>query len=441
MAIFNSANGSYQDFNKTLFEAMMLASTNGVAISNSNPLPVISGLGDAFGRSRVSNPLTLFDSFHRFADNGKFNTSNTATGTATFIANTASVDMTIDGTNGAYVYRESKKTFAYQPGKSLQILNTFVMNPAATGLRQRVGYFSSNNGIFLERSANTASGISMVKRSYVSGSVVDTHVDQSAWNVDKLDGSGPTRLTLNLDDPQILFIDMEWLGVGSVRTGFVINGTLVPCHMFHHSNLNAAPKGAYMQTACLPIRYEIENTSAGSGGTLKQICSTVISEGGYNIQGKPRSIGTDVQSTNAVQCSAAGTFYPIVSLRLHANALDGIVVPKQVGVLPISATNYRWKLVTGATIAGAVWANTSSDSIVQYNTNATATMSGGTDVNMGFISSTVQGGGSITITDGIFQYQLERNTFTSAATTFTLAVAAAAATSNVAGSITWEEVT
>ena len=86
-------------------------------------------------------------------------------------------------------------------------------------------------------------------------------------------------------------------------------------------------------------------------------------------------------------------------------------------------------------------ANTSSDSIVQYNTNTAATMSGGTDLNSGYITSTVQGGGALALTDGIFQYQLERNSFTNTATIFTLAAACGTATSNVAGSIAWEEIT
>mgnify|MGYP003331724828 FL=1 len=260
--------------------------------------------------------------------------------------------------------------------------------------------------------------------------------------MDKLDGTGPSLLTLNLDNPQILFTDIEWLGVGSVRMGFVINGQFIHCHTFHHSNLSTSPKGAYIQTACLPIRNEIENTgTTASSSTLKRICSTVVSEGGYELQGKPRTIGIEPTGANTVQCVTAGTYYPIVSIRLHSNTLDGIVLPKQIDLLPISAANYKWKIVQGATITGAVWANAASDSIVQYNTNTAATMSGGTDLNAGYVASTVQGGGSVSITDGIFKYQLERNTFANTATTFTLAVTSGTATSNVAGQLLWEELT
>lgn len=433
MAQFRKDTHQYLADGKTIFEVVMLADQYGNLVGPSNP----TGMSvDAFGRARSSQPLTLFDSFHRFADNGKFNTANSAGGTSSFIANTASVDLTVDTTSTHYVYRESKRIFAYQPGKSLQVFNTFAMNAAKTGLRQRVGYFGSNNGFFLERNGT---GVSFVKRSSANGSVVDTPAAQSTWNIDKLDGTGPSLLTLNLDNPQILFIDIEWLGVGSARMGFVIDGKLIHCHSFHHANQDNSVKGAYMQTACLPIRYEIENTgTTASNSTLKQICSSVISEGGYHLEGKPRTTPSDITGR---QLPTAGTFYPVQAIRLNPDYKDGIALPTGIDLLPISSANYQWKLVQDATITGVVWANTASDSIVQYNSNTTATMSGGTTLATGFITSTVQAAGSAQIRDSIFKYQLERNSFANTVSTLTLAVTCGTATSNCAGTMTWEEVT
>jgi hypothetical protein len=436
MAQFRKDTHQYLNDGKTIFEVMMLADQYGNLVGPANP----SGTAvDAFGRARVSNPYTLFDSFHRFTDNGKINSANSAGGTYAFNSNTSSIDCTLTTASGAYVYRESKRVFAYQPGKSLQIFTTFVMNPAKTNLRQRIGYFSTTNGIFLERSDS----VYFVKRSSVTGSAVDTKVAQSSWNVDPLDGTGPSLLTLNLDHPQIFWTDVEWLGVGSVRCGFVINGQLIHCHTFHHANLSSSPKGAYMQTACLPVRMEIENTGVtANSSTYKQICSTVISEGGYALAGRPRMVATPLVAGSTVQCAVAGTFYPVVSIRLNTSTLDSIVIPKQINVLPINSANYQWKLVNGATITGAVWANVASDSTVQYNSNTAATMSGGDALDSGFITSTVQGGGTLALnTENLFQYQLERNSFTSTPTTLTLAVASGTATSNVAGSMSWEEIT
>lgn len=436
MAQFRKDTHQYLADGKTIFEVMMLADQYGNLVGPANP----SGMSvDGFGRARMSTPLTLFESFSRYRENDKMVTANSSGGTYAMITNTASIDCTVNSTSGAYVYRESKRVFAYQPGKSLQTLLTFVMNPEKTNLRQRVGYFSSDNGFFLERSSVTASGVSFVRRSKATGVVVDTPVDQDSWNIDKLDGTGPSLLTLDLDSPQILFIDIEWLGVGSVRMGFVINGQLIHCHTFHHANSNSAVKGAYMQTACLPTRAEIENTAAtASNSTLKLVCSTVISEGGYTPSGLSRTFGQELNAQ--YQLASAGTYYPVITLRLNPNNLDAIVLPREIDILPINSANYKWKLVYNPTIAGATWANVASDSSVQYQSNSSATMSGGTDLDSGFISSTVQAGGSVQLHDGLFKYQLERNSFTSTPIPLTLAITCSAATSNVCAAMTWEEV-
>ena len=362
MAQFNKNTHLYLDQAKTLFEVVMMADQYGNLVGPANP----SGMAvDAFGRARFSQPTTLFDSFNRYQINGGFISANAANASVSFNANTSTVSLNITNTAGSYAYRETTKVFAYQPGKSLQILNTFVMDPAQTGLTQRVGYFGANNGIFLQQANNT---ISFVKRSYVTGSVVDTPVNQADWNIDKLDGTGPSLLTLDLTKPQILFTDIEWLGVGSVRCGFVINSQFIHCHSFHHANLSTA-NGAYMTTASLPIRYEIFNTTnTANTSSLDQICSTVISEGGYELRGRPRSIA----NTELANLATAGTFYNLMSIRLKSDRLDAIVVPKNISVFGKgNNTRIHWRIIQGGTITGGTWTSAGSDSAVEYNNTGT----------------------------------------------------------------------
>lgn len=434
MAQFRKDTHKYLGDGKTIFEVVMLADQYGNLVGPSNP----TGMSvDAFGRARSSQPVTLFDSFHRFGENGKFATANNAGGTYSWSSNTATIDCTVSTTSGAYVRRESKRVFAYQPGKSLQILETFVMNPAKANLRQRVGYFDTENGFFLERDGST---IQFVKRSKVTGAVIDTPVTQANWNIDKLDGTGPSLLTLDLDNPQILFIDIEWLGVGSVRMGFVINGQFVWCHSFHHANVSSAPKGAYMQTACLPLRTEIENTSTTSSpSTLKLICATVISEGGYQLQGASRSFGQD--PTSSFRLTTIGTYYPVLSFRLHPDRLNSVVIPKDFDVLPINNGNYKYKLLYNPTLTGAVWANTSATSSIQYNSNTAATVSGGIEMLGGYLTATTQASSSFKLADSLWAYQFERDSFTNTPIPLTLAIMSDTATTNVAATMVWEEIT
>ena len=195
-----------------------------------------------------------------------------------------------------------------------------------------------------------------------------------------------------------------------------------------------------MTTACLPVRFEIKNTSeTESNSTLKQICSTVISEGGYLLSGKPRSFGFEPSSQ--YELTNAGTYYPVLSLRINPAYPDSIIIPKDIEIAPINTGVYRYKLVKGGTITGAVWANTSANSIVQYNSNSSATFSGGTDLTSGYLTTTNQAGSVVSLADGLFKFQLERDSLANTFTPFTLLMTSANATSNVIASIDWEEVT
>jgi len=433
MAQFRKDTHQYLNDGRTIFETVMLADQYGNLVGAANP----SGMAvDAFGRARVSNPITLFDSYNRYEASEKYHVANTATATYAFSANAATFSMTVDTTADAQVARESKRVFAYQPGKSLQILNTFIMNEPKTGLRQRVGYFSTQNGIFLEQDGTT---ISFVKRSYSTGSVVETKVAQASWNLDVLDGSGPSGYTLDLTKAQILFIDVEWLGLGTVRCGFVINGQLIHCHSFHHANVIDAP---YMTTACLPVRAEITNTAeTASESTFKKVCSTVISEGGYELTGKPRSIGRP--ANNVFTMATAGVWYPIVSIRLKSAQLDAIALPTNISALA-EGNNSRAKygIFTGATLGGnTAFTSVSSDSCIEYNYVAN-TITGGTLLQQGFMGLTSQSTPEITLgKDSLFKYQLTRNSFTSTPEVMTLAMQAGTNGDTGTGSIDWEEVT
>lgn len=390
---------------------------------------------DAFGRLRVSNPLTLFDSSHRYKDNGLWNTLTATGGAAVFSANQGLVELSVTTTSGSKVYRETTKVFPYLPGKSLLVMTTFVMSSAKTNLRQRLGYYGDQNGMFLELDGTV---LSFVERSYVSGSTVDTKVNQSSWNYDKMDGTGPSKMTLDITKAQILWMDIEWLGLGTVRMGFVIDGKFILCHQFHHANLITS---TYITTASLPLRYEIENTGTTSGSSiLKQICSTVISEGGYELRGLQQAVSIPI--TAARTTSTAGTYYPIISIRLKAspNFLDAIVILTALSLLGTgNGVNYNWKVIASGTTTAGTWVSAGSDSAVEYNLTGTSFANGRT-LASGYFSASNQSTTSVDILkEALFKFQLERNTFTSTAFELTLVVASDGGGS-VFASVDWEEI-
>ena len=403
--------------------------------SNSNILTNLPMLADAFGRLRVSQPLTLFDSSHRYRDNGLWNTLATSGATAVFSPNEGLVNLNVTSTGGSQIVRETAKVFSYQPGKSLLVFNTFVMAPAQTGLRQRVGYYGTDNGIYIQLRDDI---LSFVERSSVTGAITESIVPQAVWNVDTLDGNGPSGVTLDITKAQIFFMDIEWLGEGTVRLGFVIDGVFILCHRFNHANLIAS---TYITTASLPLRCEITNEGTATAATLKQVCSTVISEGGYELRGAQQAIGTPILTP--VTFPAAGTFYPIVGVRLTATKLDAIVILTAVSILGLgNGKNYAWRVLQSAAITGGAWVPVGSDSAVEYNLTGTSA-AGGRVLAQGYVNSSNQGSPSINILkEALFSTQLERNSFTSTPyeLVIEMAIDAIGGTLGAYASVDWEEI-
>jgi hypothetical protein len=436
MAQFRKDTHQYLNDGRTIFEVVMLADQYGNLVGPANP----SGVAvDAFGRARMSQPLTLFDSSHRFQDNGLWATSNTAGTTYTHNANAGIISLTLPTTLNAEIVRETTNVFSYQPGKSLQSLNTFVFNPAKAGLRQRVGYFGAQNGIYLELDGST---LYFVERSYSTGGLQETRVAQANWNVDTLLGnvaSSPSQITLDITKAQILFTDIEWLGLGIVRCGFVIDGRLIHCHSFHHANLI---ESTYMTTASLPLRYEIKNTTAtASSSTLKQVCSTVISEGGYELRGDQWSIGTPVQTPKTL--TTAGTYYPVVSIQLKSTNLDAIAILTALSILGLNSNpcSVAWRVLRGGTLTSPSWQPASSDSSVEYDLSATG-LSGGQVLASGYIGITNQASQTIDVLkEALFKFQLQRNGLTSTPEPITIAMSASVNNVNALASMDWEEIT
>jgi hypothetical protein len=386
---------------------------------------------DAFGRLRVSNPLTLFDVQSRYFDHEQF-ASNTANGgSVVYNANSSTFTLSVTGNNSS-VKRETTKTFVYQPGKSLLVFNTFSMNTPTTGLTQRVGYFGTQNGIFFEAVGET---LNMVIRSYSSGSIVEDRVPQSLWNGDKLNGAGASGITLDPALTQIFWTDIEWLGVGAVRTGFIIDGQFIVCHTFNHAN-QPGNTTTYMTTACLPCRYEI--TSTGPAGTMKQICSTVISEGGYSLTGLPKSAAHNLATPRRI-ANGVDTYTPLISIRLKSTNLDAIVLPTNYTITVVTSGIFKYKIYRKAITTGGTWNSSGSNSSVEYNLNPTTVVSGDT-VEESFIISSNQSSQSPRQVAFAFEDQLQRDSFTNTAFEYVLTASSTSNNQDLYASIEWQEV-
>ncbi len=328
-----------------------------------------SGSVDAFGRQRVSTPYTLFDSTMRYdkrPDQWFDATTNSAS--VTFLPNECSAAMTTTTASGDTALRRTKQNFPYQPGKSMMALLSFVGAPLASGLIQEIGLFNDQNGIMLRASGTT---IQFVIRSYATGAIVEDVVAQSEWNIDEFS-------YLDFTKAQIFAIDLEWLGVGRVRCGFVIDGEIIYGHEFKHANVI---NSVYMTTAILPMSYRIHNASAqASGRTLKQICCSILSEGGYEPDGAIYSVNHDLDAVP----NASGERIT-AGIRMASGRTGNVILPVRISTTTASSDVVLWRLRLNPTLSGVSWTAASNGrGNVEVTTAGTA--SGGTVIDSGFVS-------------------------------------------------------
>ena len=337
------------------------------------PVTVTQEEFDAFGRQRVSDPLTLFDAQLQYNTAPLlFETIATGAAAVTHNPNESSATLTVAG--GESLIRQSRQYIRYKPGKSqlVKLTGTFGTTPV-NDLVRRVGYYDNDNGIFLQQDRF---GVHFIRRSKTSGVVVEEKVSQADWTVD------PFSL-LDLSKAFLMFIDMEWLGVGQARVGFYADGQPSTAHIFNRFPSLDAP---YIATANLPVRYEIVSGSA-EAGTMKQICSAVISEGGFETElGLPQS-----RDNGGANSSLTTTLSPVVAIRpkLTFNSLvnRGTIIPEFVEVFADGASYYRVYYNANVT-TGASWTSQSANSIAEYDISATAfTTTNAEVIASGFIAA------------------------------------------------------
>jgi len=260
---------------------------------------------------------------------------------------------------------------------SLRIAMTGIMGSEKAGVVKRIGYFDDYNGVFFEQTST--GGLYVVERSYTTGSVVENKVQQDDWNIDTLDGTGKSAITVDVSKGQIFILDIQWLGMGRVRMGFSIDGEFYYIHQFLHANIIDK---VYMQTANLPLRYEIENTSSTASNTyMDNVCVEIESEGGYNPKGVTRSV-----TTGAADRVVGATYVPIIALRLKETYKRAQILPLTFKTYNESNTLVHVKLIHGATLTGASWVSAGTNSIAEYDITASA-YSGGEEIEDMFVSS------------------------------------------------------
>ncbi len=392
---------------------------------------------DAFGRVRVSNPVTVFDSQMQY-DKQPFLWAEKTSGTATLthVPDESSLNMTLGTASGDLAIRQTREYHRYQPGKSQYIKCTGTFGAAQAGTQKLVGYGDDNNGVFFGQDGG---GMFALLRSNTTGTPSDARkVYQADWNLDPVDGSADSKMTLDQTNAQIMLFDIEWLGAGRVRMGLISGGEIVFVHDFLNANLNPT---TYMTTANLPVRYEIRNTEAvSSAPTLKQICTEVESEGGQqNSLAFPFS--ADLQDVPIPNGAGNASVVFAARHQLTFNSIEnrGRFGPINYTLLASGGGVYT-RVLYNPTITGGTWLNTIPESIMESNATATG-FSGGVQIASAQAASSGIGNPAPGVGGGDISSKLPFGLDVDAANPITLALIAWADSNGVTASFTfnWEE--
>ena len=477
MAQWNITTQDYLNQERSLFEVVGVASSDGQVICTQNPFPVTGNVAiqtgtyvtinpdttsqDAFGRQRVSEPFTLGDYKHLYAIDSNFIESISGSGsTVSFIQNQAAARLQTGIGSTAYCVHQTKSYHHYQPGKSQLIFSSFNFYAPQQNATKRTGYFDDRDGIYFEQvGLNTSNGVdaeigthNWVIRTFTSGIATETRIPQSQWNRDKCDGTGASGFHLDITKTQLAFIDFQWLGVGRVRCGFTHDGKLITAHEFLHSNNNTK---VYISNPNLPVRCEVRNTAVGVGASFDQICSTVASEGGYTESGI--DFGYTMTATRTTP-TPAGTEFPLIAIRLK-NSFQGY--PNRISVRLNNISMYcetnsvLFKIVklpnsssTYISNAGALtWNSAGTNSGVEYCIDATA-YTDGDQFAAGYVPSgasqnslsPVSSGELTSAKKNVIVQNIDSTSSEVYAVIVRTITTAGNATANVAASIQWREI-
>jgi hypothetical protein len=387
---------------------------------------------DAFGRFRVSQPLTLFESsfeydlqanwFEPVVANGGAVAHNADTRSAVLTAGTAANSSAMIGT---------RQWWPYEKGKSQLIKTTFVLGAAVANVTKRVGYFDDANGVYLRQDGD---GLALVLRSSTSGTLEETVVPQVDWSADPLNGTGASGITLDPELQQIFVVDAQFLGAGRIRAGFNVDGVTVVAHEFRNANRN--PVAPYMQTFNLPVRFQVEATGATAGATFQAICCDVESEGGV---GSPN--GHTFAAANPADVATSTTRAHVLSIR-PALTYNGITNRQFILPVEITATAASQTVLVevfhGSTLTGGTWGTATPTSAVEVGTGQTISAVG-KPVDAFFVTAAgvTRGAASSTVAD---TFPITLNAAGTAATPLTIAATTLTGNGSVRAAIRWKEI-
>ena len=350
------------------------------------PMAVKSGDStsvDAFGRQRTSGTGQRLDVEFTYDKHSEFFDETTSNGTVTHNGNERDLTLSLsDAVNGSHATMRSHPAI-YTPGNSQLVVLSGVLDLADIG--------GGNAETFL--------------RTKISGSIVETVIDQSDWLAQS---SG-----VDWSQSHIFNIDFQSLKVGRIRFGMNVSGVESCVSQVVNDNIRDS---GFWQLPSLPAYWRLFNRSdsgtvytymevgygnednavgfrykitANASATMKAICCTVKSEGGLDLQNLG---GLPFSANNGVTVVTAGvTLVPILSIRPKTTFLtfDNLILALLKSFNLQNNNPVRLEIIHNGTLTNESWSDVDANSSVEFDVAATA-ISGGHTIFTEYITTSAK---------------------------------------------------
>jgi hypothetical protein len=338
---------------------------------------------DIFGRQSVANPATLID----YSGNGPFDearyiaTKFTGSGIAAKDANEPSIKLTTTTASGDEAIIQTRRSVHYFKGNAQSVIFTGRFSQLQENLRQRYGYFNENYGLFFE-----ANGLDfrIVRRSKVTGSIVDHVIEQADWNGDTMDGSGdgnnPSGYTFDPTKESVFQIEFGWLGALGIRFYVFYGLQRITLHQESYSQIETLP---YMDSGFNHIRMELTNTGTiAEASAMYSTCFSVQSGGEID-----HPITTRMISTGKTPVSLTTSEVIVAGIRLNSNYISKSELKPYAFTVYASGGNnlVYYRVLYNPTLTSPTWA-AGSEGTYDVLTNQPV-FSGGSELKTGWLDS------------------------------------------------------
>lgn len=238
------------------------------------------------------------------------------------------------------------------------------------------------NGIFFQHRTEGL-GLSLVLRSNLTGTQVDVVVDQADWNLDRLDGSGASGLTLDTTQEQTYVFEWSAFNGSAIRAGYLQDGRAIWCHRFVNVRMGCAS---------LPMRWELARLDPGKPISENTAVATSFQgAGSVFVQGRDDDRAATVTVTRGLSSPAVVSVGPtnspqgLLTVRMAYGYLRASLLPRRLQLLNLDQGVGKWSLLLNATtpfVGASYW--TWRDRIQYLPT--VASVAGGHAIASGFFA-------------------------------------------------------